>query len=249
MTTSPTKHHRFCPNCGAARTAKQKHCGSCGAFLPKIPACSHCGAEVRSGVSFCDTCGSALAPSVGPAPREPAPATPPPQPAVSSPEPPSSVPSARPTPKRSAFGWLVIGAVGLVAVLGVGLVGVGLLDELLTSTPPDYDDYVRTTAAKTPVATPYQVSGADVDGAKQVLAAAAGALSNGDTETFLQHVSSSLPRSGAIALEKATVLAQAFNGARMVRAESPEVLSWEMTLDGETVPFQMIMQEGSWKIL
>src|SRR5690606_19431513 len=99
---------------------------SCGAFLPKIPACSHCGAEVRSGVSFCDTCGSALAPSVGPAPREPAPATPPPQPAVSSPEPPSSVPSARPTPKRSAFGWLVIGAVGLVAVLGVGLVGVGL---------------------------------------------------------------------------------------------------------------------------
>lgn len=159
------------------------------------------------------------------------------------------MPAAGPSPKRSVFGWLVIAAVGLVAIVGVGLVGLVLLEEILTSTPPDDDDYMRTTAAKTPMVTPYQVSGADVDGAKQVLAAAAGALSNGDTETFLQHVSSSLPRSGAIALEKATVLAQAFNGARMVRAESPEVLSWEMTLDGETVPFQMIMQEGSWKIL
>ena len=248
MTTSPEKHHRFCPNCGAARTAKQKHCGSCGAALPEIPACPHCGAEVQRPVPFCGTCGGALAPSAVPAPREPAPATPPPQPEVSTPEPPSHAAPARPAPKRSALGWLAIGAVGLVAILGVGLVGLGLLDELLTSTPPDYDDPVPTTAAKTPVATPYQVSGADVDGAKQVLAAAAGALSNGDSETFLQHVSSSLPRSGAIAPEKATVLARAFTGARMVRAESPEVLSWEMTLDGETVPFQTIMEEGSWKI-
>jgi hypothetical protein len=246
--TSPEKQHLFCPNCGATRTAKQKHCGSCGTLLPEIPACPHCGAEVRSAKPFCGICGGALASSAGTAPREPAPATPPPRPAVSSPEPPSHVAPARPTPKRSAFGWLAIGAVGLVAILGVGLVGLGLLDELLTSTPPDNDDYVPTTAGKTPVATPYQVSGADVDGAKQVLATAAGALSSGDTATFLQHVSSSLPRSDDIPPEKATALARAFNGARMVRAESPEVLSWEMTLDGETVPFQMIMEEGSWKI-
>ena len=210
MTTSPEKHHRFCPNCGAARTAKQKHCGSCGAALPEIPACHHCGAEVQRPVPFCGTCGGALAPSAVPAPREPAPATPPPQPEVSTPEPPSHAAPARPAPKRSALGWLVIGAVGLVAILGVGLVGLGLLDELLTSTPPDYDDYVRTTAGKTPVATPYLASSDDVAGAKQVLATAAGALSNGDTETFLQHVSSSLSRSDAIPPEKATALAQAF---------------------------------------
>lgn len=249
MTTSPENHHRFCPNCGAARTPKQKHCRSCGVLLPVIPVCPHCGAEVRVDKPFCGSCGAALAPSVGPAPREPETATPPPRPEVSSPEPPSHVPAARPTPKRSVFGWLVIAAVGLVAIVGVGLVGLGLLDELLTSTPPEPDDYVRTTTAKTPVATPYQVSSADVDGAKQVLTAAASALSSGDAAAFQQHISPPLRRSDAIPAEKAAALARAFNGARLVRAESPEVLSWEMTLDGETVPFQTIMKEGSWKIM
>ena len=248
MTSASENQHWYCPKCGAARTAKQKHCRSCGSFLPKIPACPHCGAEVRSGKPFCGSCGGALAPSAVPAPREPETATPPPRPEVSTPEPPSHVPAARPSPKRSVFGLLVIGAVGLVAILGVGLVGLALLDELLTSTPPEPDDYVRTTAATRPVATPYQVSGAEVDGAKQVLAGAAGALSSGDTATFLQHVSSSLPRSGTIPPEKATALAGAFKGARMVRAEGRGVISWEMTLDGETVPFQTIMEEGSWKI-
>jgi hypothetical protein len=173
---------------------------------------------------------------------------PPPRPAVSTPDPPSHVAPARPTQKRSALGWLAIGAVGLVAILGIGLVGLGLLDELLTSTPLDPDDFVPTTAGKTPVATPYQASSEDVDGAKQALAAAAGALSSGNTETFQQQVSASLRRSGAVSPEKATALVQAFTGARMVRTEGPGVISWEMTLDGETVPFQTILEEGSWKI-
>lgn len=248
MTSSLENQHRFCPNCGAARTPKQKHCRSCGALLPVIPVCPHCRAEVRVDKPFCGSCGAALAPSAVPIPRDPAPVTPPPRPVVSSPEPPSRVPAAGPSPKRSVFGWLVIAAVGLVAIVGIGLVGLVLLEEILTSTPPDDDDYMRTTAAKTPMVTPYQVSGADVDGAKQVLAAAAGALSSGDTATFLQHVSASLPRSDDIPPEKATALAGAFNGARMVRAEGPGIISWVMTLDGETVPFQTIMEGGSWKI-
>ena len=248
MTSSHQNHQRFCPSCGAARTAKQKHCGSCGALLPEIPACPHCGAEVRSGKPFCGSCGGALAPSVGPAPREPAPAAPPPRPEVSTSEPPSHVATTRSTPKRSVIGWLVIGAVGLVAILGVGLVSLGLIEELLTSTPPDDDDFVPTTPGKTPVATPYEASSEDIAGAKQVLAAAAGALSSGNTATFQEQVSASLRQSDAISPDKATALARAFTDARMVRAEGPGVISWEMTLDGETVPFQTIMEEGSWKI-
>ncbi len=248
MTTSPKNHHRFCPNCGATRTAKQKHCGSCGGLLPEIPVCPHCGEEVRSGKSFCGTCGGALETSAGPAPREPAPVMPPPRPAVPSQEPRSHVVPSPPAQKRSAIGWLVIAAVGLVAILGVGLVGLGLLDEFLTSTPSGPDDYIPTTARTTPVATPYEASSEDVAGAKQVLTAAAGALSSGNTATFQQQVSSSLRQSGAVSPEQATALARAFTDARMIRADGPGVISWEMTLDGETVPFQTIMEEGSWKI-
>lgn len=168
---------------------------------------------------------------------------------VGSPDPHSHGTPARPNPGRSALGWLVIGAVGLVVIIGVGLLGPGLLDEIPTSTPTDPDDLVPTTAVKTLVATPFQASGADIDGAKQVLTAAASALSAGNTATFQQQVASSLRRSDEIRPEKAASLARALEGARMVRAESPSVLSWEMTLDGETVPFQTIMEEGAWKIL
>ena len=138
---------------------------------------------------------------------------------------------------------------GLVAIVGVGLVGLGLLDEFLTSTPPDPDDFVLTTAGKTPVATLFQVSTEDVDGAKQVLATAAGALSSGNNEMFQQQVSSSLRQSETVSPEKAAGLARAFADARMVRTDGPGVISWEMTLNGKTVPFQTIMEEGSWKIM
>lgn len=88
-----------------------------------------------------------------------------------------------------------------------------------------------------------------ISGAKQALTEAANALDAGDMSTFQLYVADSLRQEGPPPPQDVmTALAQAFRNARLVKVESREVLSWEMTLNGEQVPFQMILQRGEWRI-